>query len=287
MTKKLSELTRAAIMADLRSGRSNRSISRDLAVSYYHVNRLSEEISSAEFGGAEKLAPQDAPSPSRSDVADQGHLGPVDQGAATPGPVIETVIEPETGEQVGFVKVTEPIPLVQETVYLVASEPILPSRQTGTKFDELAMQENPEISELMHNPPTAAPTKYVDDGRPYIRRRVEWHGHRMPESGGAQIDGEPVTEEIGLKAARESLPGFYEDPETGKRSYVIQFHPDTPEDLLGGEPDTMEPTGKLPGGYEYEPTKGVIIRRRRNMTPEEWEQQRYERNMKLLSEHFG
>ncbi len=285
MTKKLSELTRAAILADLRSGRSKRSISRDLAVSYYQVSRLSKEISGAELGEAEELALPDAPSPSESDVAEQMHTPPVDQGAARLE--LETVIEPEIGEQVYFAKVTEPIALEQETEYLVASEPILPSKQTGTKFDELAMQENPEIDELMHNPPTAVPTKYVDDGRPYIRRRVEWHGHRMPESGGAQIDGEPVTEEIGLEAARESLPGFYEDPETGKRTYVIQFHPDTPENLLGGEPDTMEPTGKLPGGYEYEPTKGVIIRRRRSMTPEEWEQQRYERNMKLLSEHFG
>lgn len=73
MTKKPSELTRTAILADLRSGKSKRSISRDLAVTYYQVNRLSEEISGAELGGEEKLAPQDAPSPSESDVAEQGH----------------------------------------------------------------------------------------------------------------------------------------------------------------------------------------------------------------------
>ncbi len=284
MTEKLSELTRAAILADLRSGRSKHAISQDLAMSYDHVNRLSEEISSADLRGTEKLAPRDAPNPSETDIAEQMYTPPVDQGAARLA--VDAVIEPETGDQVYFAKVTEPIALEQETEYLVASEPILPSRQTGTKFDELAMQENPEIAEIMQRPPTGYPTQYTDGGRPFIRRRVEWHGHKLSTQPGTQIDGEPVTEEVGLDAARE-LPGWHEDLETGKRTYVIQFHPDTPENLLGGEPDTMEPTGKLPGGYEYEPTKGVIIRRKRSMTPEEWEQQRYERNMKLLSEHFG
>ena len=284
MTEKLSELTRAVILADLRSGRSKRSISRDLAVSYYLVNRLSEEISSTELGGAEKPAPQDAPSPSESDVAEQIHTPPVDQGVARLE--LETVIEPETGEQVYFAKVTEPIALEQETEYLVASEPILPSKQTGTRFDELAMQENPEISELMHNPPTGYPTQYTDDGRPFIRRRVEWHGHKLPELGGAQIDGEPVMGELGLDAARE-LPGWYESPETGKRTYVVQYHPDTPEDLLDGEPDTMKPTGKLTSGCEFEPTKGVIFRRHKSMTPEEREQARFFAQRQRMWESFG
>ena len=196
------------------------------------------------------------------------------------------MIEPKTGEQVYFAKVTEPIALEQETEYVVASEPILPSKQTGTKFDELAMQENPEISELMHNPPTAAPTKYLDDGRPYIRRRVEWHGHKLPELDEVQIDGEPVTGELGLDAARE-LPGWHEDPETGERTYVVQYHPDTPEDLLDGEPDTLEPTGKLPSGYEYEPTKGVIFRRHKKQTPEEMEQARFFAQRQRMWESFG
>lgn len=169
----------------------------------------------------------------------------------------------------------------QAVEYLVATNPLLPSEQGGTaRFDRAAM-EIPEIAEAVYNPPEALPTRYTEDGEKFLRYRVKWHGQKVTAEDGMQMDGEYPEIELGLEQARK-LPGWHEET----RTYVVQYHPDDPEETRIGEPDWMEPTGSLPSGHEFSPAKGILVRRHKTMSLDERMQRKAMREWEAMGKHF-